>query len=82
MKVRRSRYRKSRAGFRATIGCIRGLRSEKWIRSSGNARGRDERLYVIESPTFTGTWIYTKGVVRSKSGQEVFYVLVPSKLAE
>ena len=33
-----------------------------------------ERLYVIESPTFTGTWIYTKGTIRRKGGREVLYV--------
>jgi hypothetical protein len=41
-----------------------------------------ERLYVIESPTFGGTWVYTKGTVRRKGGAEVFYVLISSKLAE
>jgi hypothetical protein len=41
-----------------------------------------ERLYVIESPTFTGLWIYTKGTIRRKAGAEVFYVLVSSKLSE
>jgi hypothetical protein len=41
-----------------------------------------ERLYVIESPTFTGTWVYTKGTIRRKAGQEVFYVFVSSKLTD
>jgi hypothetical protein len=41
-----------------------------------------ERLYVIESPTFSGTWIYTKGTIRREHGMEVFYVLVSAKLAE
>ena len=40
-----------------------------------------ERLYVIESPTFTGTWVYTKGTLRRKGGREVFYVFVSAKLA-
>jgi hypothetical protein len=44
-------------------------------------RGTTERLYVIESPTFTGTWVYTKGMIRRKEGQEIFYVLVSAKLA-
>ena len=40
-----------------------------------------EHLYVIESPTFTGTWVYTKGTFRRKGGQEVFYVFVSAKVA-
>jgi YgiT-type zinc finger domain-containing protein len=36
---------------------------KKVIRSRSPSRARlGERLYVIESPTFTGTWVYTKGV--------------------
>lgn len=49
-------------------------------RSVGRAQAR-ERLYVIESPTFTGTWVYTKGTIRRKGRQEVFYVFVSAKLA-
>lgn len=49
-------------------------------RSAGRQRAA-ERPYVIESPTFTGTWVYTKGTIRRKEGQEVFYVLVSAKLA-
>jgi hypothetical protein len=41
-----------------------------------------ERLYIIESPTFGGTWVYTKGTIRRKGEAAVFYVLVSSKLAE
>ena len=39
-------------------------------------------LYVIESPNFTGTWINTKGTIRRKGGEEVFYVFVSAKLAD
>jgi hypothetical protein len=39
-------------------------------------------LYVIESPNFSGTWIYTKGTIRRKAGREVFYVFVSSKLVD
>ena len=49
-------------------------------RSSARLR-RSERLYVIESPTFLGTWIYTKGTIRRKGKEEVFYVFVSAKLA-
>ena len=49
-------------------------------RSSARLR-RSERLYVIESPTFLGTWVYTKGTIRRKGREEVFYVFVSAKLA-
>ena len=42
---------------------------------------RSERLYVIESPTVSGTWVYTKGTIRRKGREEVFYVFVSAKLA-
>ncbi len=55
---------------------------KKTLRSRSSSRSRaGERLYVIESPTFTGIWVYTKGVIRKRNGQETFYVLVSSKLA-
>jgi hypothetical protein len=56
---------------------------KKVLRS--RAIGREhpgERLYVIESPNFSGVWIYTKGTIRRKGRQEVFYVFVSSKLSE
>jgi hypothetical protein len=40
-----------------------------------------EHLYVIESPTFTGTWVYSKGTIRQQRGEEVFYVFVSAKLS-
>ena len=49
--------------------------------SSGRVSARDH-LYVIESPTYSGLWVYTKGVLRRKGRQEIFYVLVSSKLSE
>jgi len=56
---------------------------KKVLRSTSPGRAHaGERLYVIESPDFSGTWIYTKGTIRRKGGQEVFYVLVSAKLAE
>jgi len=55
---------------------------KKVLRSRSAARLRPgERLYVLESPTFTGTWVYTKGTIRRKGGREVFYVFVSAKLA-
>lgn len=56
---------------------------KKVLRSRSAARMHArERLYVIESPNFSGIWIYTKGTIRPKGGQEVFYVLISSKLAD
>lgn len=55
---------------------------KKVVRSrSISRRTRGEKLYIIESPTYQGTWIYTKGAIRKVNGKEVFYVLVSSKLA-
>ena len=28
-----------------------------------------EHLYVIESPNFSGLWVYTKGTIRRQNGQ-------------
>lgn len=56
---------------------------KKTLRSQSSGRShRRERLYVIESPNFSGTWIYTKGTIRRKGAQEVFYVFVSSKLVD
>lgn len=56
---------------------------KKVLRSSSQSRtAARERLYVIESPNFSGLWVYTKGTIRREAGREVFYVLVSSKLAE
>ena len=56
---------------------------KKVLRSTSAARaGRREHLYVIESPSFAGIWIYTKGTIRKKDRQEVFYVFVSSKVSE
>lgn len=55
---------------------------KKTLRSRSLSRTRlGESLYVIESPTFTGVWIYTQGTIRRRHGKETFYVLVSAKLA-
>jgi hypothetical protein len=62
---------------------VNAVALKKTIRSRSPHRGHaGEKLYVIESPNFSGIWIYTKGTIRKKSGREVFYVFVSSKLAE
>lgn len=56
---------------------------KKVLRSRAIGRAHPgERLYVIESPNFSGVWIYTKGTIRRKGRQEVFYVFVSSKLSD
>jgi hypothetical protein len=52
------------------------LRSRSPKRPSGG-----DQLYVIESPSYTGIWIYTKGSIRRKGGHEIYYVFISSKLA-
>ena len=52
----------------------------KIIRSTSPYRKKREKLYVIESFTFDGLLIYTKGTIKQdESGQEAFYLLVSSK---
>ena len=54
---------------------------KKVLRSRSSARSRRrEHLYVIESPTYRGTWS-TPRVFRKKGGLEVYYVFVSSKVA-
>ena len=56
---------------------------KKTLRSRSHGRwNRHERLYVIESPSFSGNWIYTKGTIRRRSGQEIFYVFISAKLTD
>lgn len=56
---------------------------KKVLRSSSSFRTmRHERLYVIESPSFAGIWIYTKGRIRKKNREEIFYVFVSSKISQ
>lgn len=42
-------------------------------------RGAREKLYVIESFSYTGTLIYTKGKIARHAGEEVFYFFLSSK---
>jgi len=54
----------------------------KALRSRGRyRRSAGEKLYVIKSVTYDGTFIYTKGTIRRHQGAEVFYVLVSAKIA-
>lgn len=50
------------------------IRSRSALRSSVG-----EKLYVIESRSFAGTPIYTKGTFRKDADAEVFYILISAK---
>lgn len=53
---------------------------KKIVRSTSPFSKKRERLYVIESFTYDGVLIYTKGAIKQdESGQETFYLLVSSK---
>jgi len=55
---------------------------KKIIRSKSSGRVlKKEKLYIIESPNLSGTWIYTKGTTRKTKDGDVFYVLVSSKMS-
>jgi hypothetical protein len=55
---------------------------KKTLRSRSPERPTSgEHLYVIESPSYTGIWIYSKGCIRRKGGREIYYVFISSKLA-
>ncbi|HKQ49054.1 MAG TPA: hypothetical protein VJZ71_13370 [Phycisphaerae bacterium] len=49
---------------------------KKTIRSSAHT---GEKLYVIESPDYHGTLIYTKGKFTKLEDEEIFYFLISSK---
>src|SRR5262245_15335529 len=55
-------------------------RIDKIIRSRSRYRQfSGEKLYVIQSYSNAGTFIYTKGTIRKEAGHETFYVLVSAK---
>ena len=54
----------------------------KRLRSrSASRRRRIEYLYVIQSTTFEGVMVYSKGKLISQGGEDKFYFLVSSKRA-
>jgi hypothetical protein len=59
---------------------VNARRIDKTIRSRSPSRShRHEKLYVIKSVNFEGTLIYTKGTIRQRGEEQVFYVLVSAK---
>ena len=47
--------------------------------SSRFRKSEKEKVYIIESFTYSGTLIYTKGVIRKDGNDEKFYLLISSK---
>ena len=48
---------------------------------SKHRRKLRERVYIIEAPTNSGIEIYSKGTIRKKAGEEIFYFLISAKLS-
>lgn len=61
---------------------VNAQRIDKVIRSRSRwRRTPHEKLYVIKSLSYGGTYIYTKGTVVRLAEGDVFYILVSSKIA-
>lgn len=83
LKAEQERLRDSLAVEDVLESILNANAIKKTLRSRSAGRvQRREPLYVIESPTYGGVWVYTKGIIRRKERQEVFYVFVSSKLAD
>jgi hypothetical protein len=54
---------------------------KKVIRSKSLHASEKEKLYIIESYTYDGILIYTKGAIKRLEGKEYFYLLISSKKA-
>jgi len=48
---------------------------------SKHRRQPRERVYIIVAPTNSGIEIYSKGTIRKKTGEEIFYFLISAKLS-
>lgn len=61
---------------------VNAQRIDKVIRSkSRSRRSSHEKLYIIKSVSYGGTYIYTKGTIVRHAEGDVFYILVSSKIA-
>ncbi len=53
---------------------------KKIVRSTSQDREPGEKLYVIESFTYDGLLVYSKGTIKKDhQGQETYYLLISSK---
>ena len=53
----------------------------KTLRSTSKSSIGKEKLYVIESFTYDGVLVCTKGVIKKFEGEDRFYLLVSSKVS-
>jgi hypothetical protein len=61
---------------------VNAQRIDKVVRSRSRLRrSAHEKLYVIKSLSYGGTYIYTKGTILRHAEGDVFYILVSSKIA-
>ena len=54
---------------------------KKILRSTSIHSLRKEKLYIIESFTYDGILIYSKGAIKKIKGKDYFYLLISSKRA-
>ncbi len=53
---------------------------KKTLRSNNPQTGKREKLHIIESFTYDGLLIYTKGKIQTdETGKETLYILISSK---
>jgi hypothetical protein len=52
---------------------------KKVVRSTSEFAKGKGKLYIIESFTYDGLLIYTKGAIKINDGEEQFYLLISSK---
>lgn len=53
---------------------VRSKRSRSSLRQT-----KQEQVYIIESFTYDGLLVYTKGVIRQQQAQDMFYILISAK---
>ena len=57
-----------------TAQFVRTKRSTSEFKTS-----RREKIYIMESHSFSGTFIYTKGAIKGKGADARYYLLISSK---
>jgi hypothetical protein len=62
---------------------LESILNAQFVRTKRSSRrfkkGKSEKVYIIESFTYSGMLIYTKGVIRGTRDNKKFYLLIPSK---
>jgi len=55
------------------------LNAERINKSLRSTSRPGEKLYVIESASYRGTLIYSKGTIRREAGEEIYYIFISTK---